>query len=339
MNSKPVTSITPSAILQLGSAFWGSKTLLSAVGMGLFTELAKEPLDAEALRLRLGLQERGAKDFFDALVSLGMLDRVDGRYANTPATDLYLDRNKSSYIGAWLEMADRRLFRIWDSLTTALQTGKPQNEFGEDDPFNAMYSNDETLESFVNEMTAVSAPVVKDIINFFSWEKYHSFIDIGTVRGGVPVMIARAHTHLTGGGFDLPQVKPMFDRYVSGVGLADRLKFYPGDFHTQPLPSADVLIMGHILVDWDNSVKQKLLTKAYEALPKGGALIVYDMVIDDDRRQNTMGLLMSLNMLLETTGGCEYTGAECTSWMRNIGFSEISITPIAASHSMIVGIK
>lgn len=339
MSSTHAGPITPTAILKLGSAFFGSKTLLSAVGLGLFTELAKGPLDGETLRLRLSLDERGARDFFDALVALRMLERSDGRYANTPETDLYLDRNKPSYIGAWLEMAERRLFHIWSSLTPGLRTGQPQNEFVDADPFGTMYAEQSTLESFVTEMTAVSMPVVQDIIRAFDWDRYQTFIDIGTAQGALPVMLARARPPLTGGGFDLPQVRPAFEKYVAAQGLSERLRFYPGDFRAEPLPSADVLIMGHILVDWDTAMKQSLLAKAHAALPQGGALLVYDMVIDDDRRENAMGLLMSLNMLLETAGGGEYTGADCTGWMREIGFTEVSITPLPTSHSMIVGIK
>lgn len=339
MQSTQGAPVTPGPILQLGSAFFGSKALLSAVGLGLFTELAKGPLDAETLRQRLGLGARGARDFFDALVALRMLERADGRYANTPATDLYLDRNKPTYIGAWLEMADRRLFRIWGSLTAGLATDKPQNEFGEADPFGTMYGDEKALQAFVSEMTAVSLPVAHALPEVFPWEKYRTFIDVGTAQGALPVMMAKARPHLTGGGFDLPQVRPAFERYVAAHGLSDRLRFYPGNFLEGPLPTADVLVMGHILVDWDTATKRMLIEKAHAALPEGGALVVYDMVIDDERRENAMALLMSLNMLLETTGGGEYTGADCAGWMRAAGFSESRVVPLAASHSMVVGIK
>ena len=119
----------PEAILQLGTAFWGSKTLLSAVELGLFSELASSgPLDAEALRERLDLHPRSARDFFDALVALGMLERDNGLYRNTDDTDLFLDRAKPSYVGGMLEMLNARLFGFWNSLTEGLRTGEPQNE-------------------------------------------------------------------------------------------------------------------------------------------------------------------------------------------------------------------
>jgi hypothetical protein len=127
--------------------------------------------------------------------------------------------------------------------------------------------------------------------------------------------------------------------YVDSHNLGDRLRFYPGDFFEDPLPAADVLVMGHVLHDWDLEVKRMLLAKAYETLPEGGALIVYDAVIDDDRSENAFGLLMSLNMLIETPGGFDYTGADCTSWMREAGFRETRVEHLVGPDSMVVGIK
>ena len=164
-------------------------------------------------------------------------------------------------------------------------------------------------------------------------------IDIGCAQGAVPVAIASAHEHLVGGGFDLPPIRPVFDAHINRHGLADRLSFTPGDFFADPLPEADVLVMGHILHDWSLDEKLMLLRKAYEALPPGGALIVYESIIDDARRANTFGLLMSLNMLIETQDGFDYTGADCQSWMTDIGFQDTYVQPLAGPDSMVVGIK
>jgi len=161
----------------------------------------------------------------------------------------------------------------------------------------------------------------------FPWQSYNTFADIGTAQGMVPATLARAHPHLIGAGFDLPEVKPIFDEFIAGRGVSDRVKFLAGNFLTDPsLPSANVLIMGHILHDWDLAQKRMLLEKAFAALPKGGALIVYETMIDDERRENAMGLLMSLNMLIETPGGFDFTGADCQAWMRDAGFSETRVT-------------
>jgi SAM-dependent methyltransferase len=338
-----MTTVTPEKILQLGSAFWGSKTLLSAVELGLFTHLARSgPLNLADLRAALGLHERGARDFFDALVALGMLHRLpDGHYANTSESELYLDRNKPSYVGGMLEMLNGRLYRFWGNLSEGLRTGAPQNEIRHGEPglFEALYADPARLELFLGAMTGISLPVGRAMAAAFGWREHRTFADIGCAQGGLTAEIARAHPHLTGLGFDLPPVRPVFERYVAQHALDKQLIFREGDFFKEPLPSADVLVMGHILHDWGLADKKMLLTKAYEALPTDGALIVYDAMIDDDRRQNIFGLLMSLNMLIETPEGFDYTGADCRGWMKEAGFVEVMQQPLQGPYSMVVGRK
>lgn len=331
---------TPDAILQLGLGFWASKTLLSAVELGLFTTLAQGPLTAKAVMAKLRLQPRGTIDFLDALVSLGMLEHTGDEYGNTAATDLFLDRNKTSYIGGMLEMANDRLYKFWGSLTDALCTGHPQNEVkAGENFFAAVYQEPDRLKQFLHAMTGISMGAALAIAEKFPWERHHTVIDIGAAEGCVPAQLALRHPHLTGGGFDLPPVGPVFEEYVESLGLADRMRFYPGDFFVDPLPSADVLVMGRILHDWSLEEKLMLLRKANQALPDGGALIVYDSIIDDDRRANTFGMLMSLNMLIETEAGFDYTGADCRSWMADVGFRDSYVEPLVGPDSMVVGIR
>jgi hypothetical protein len=336
-----ISTVTPDRIMELGLGFWASKTLLSAVELGVFTELAGGPLDAQTLGGRLGLHPRGLPDFLDSLVSLRMLERDNaGRYANTPETDAFLDRTKPAYIGGMLEMAGARLYPFWGSLTEALRSGRPQNEARSGGNFfEALYADPARLENFLSAMTGLSHGAAGAIARKFPWSDYRTFIDVGGAQGGLPVQVALAHEHLTGGNFDLPSVGPIFEKYVTRHGLSDRLRFYPGDFFNDPLPSADVLVMGHILHDWDLEEKRRLLAKAYDALPSGGALIVYEALIDDDRRENATGLLMSLNMLIETPGGFDYTGADCQLWMREAGFRQTRVEHLAGPDSMVVGFK
>ncbi len=336
----PKRAITPDAIMQLGLGFWGSKTLLSAVELGLFTELAKGPLDGETLRSRLQLHPRSARDFFDALVALGMLKRTGSRYANTPETAAFLDRNKPSYMGGMLEMANARLYRFWGSLTEGLRTGRPQNEAktGEDF-FGALYADPQRLEGFLKAMTGLSLGSARAIAKKFPWKKYRTFVDVGCAQGGVAVEIALAHKHLRGGGMDLPVVRPVFEAYARQRGVDKRMTFHEGDFFKAPLPKADVIIMGHILHDWNLEEKLMLLRKAYEALPAGGAVIIHESLIDDGRKTNAFGLLMSLNMLIETHGGFDYTGADCRDWMKQVGFRRTQVARLTGPDGMVVGYK
>ncbi|MGH9415418.1 MAG: methyltransferase [Terriglobales bacterium] len=329
----------PGAIMQLGLGFWGSKALLSAVELGVFTALAAGPLSAAALEQKLGLHGRATRDFLDALVALGMLDRDDraGVYANTAETALFLDRNKPSYVGGVLEMANARLYPFWGKLTAALRTGEPQAESGGD--FKALYDDPERLRGFLRAMTGISMGSGRAIAAAFPWTDFHSFADVGTAQGGVAAQIALAHPHLSGVGFDLAPVRPVFEEYVAGLGLEARLRFQEGDFWQDALPRAEVIVLGHILHDWNLEQKKQLLARAFEALPAGGALIVHDAIIDDERRKNAFGLLMSLNMLVETQGGFDYTGADCRGWMREAGFKSSRLAPLAGPDVMVVAIK
>lgn len=326
--------------MQVGFGFWSSKVLLSAVELGIFTELARSPGDVESVRTRVGLHPRAARDFLDTLVALGFLQREDGVYRNTSDTDLFLDRNKPSYIGGILEMANVRLYATWGALTQALRTGKPQSGMKEGATVAEMlHADPEGSVIFLRAMSAVSRGANMAIARQFPWSKYRSVVDLGTAQGDLVVQITTAHPHLTAIGFDFPPVRPVFERYVAEHGVADRARFVEGDFFADPIPSADVIIMGHILHGVGLDDKQTLVRKAYDALPEGGALIVYEALIDDERRTNAFGLLMSLNMLVETREGFDYTGADCTSWLRAAGFRETRVEHLVGPDSMVVGIK
>ena len=331
----------PAKILETGMAFWASKTLLSAVEMGLFTELASGPRGFEELRGRMGLHERGARDFFDTLCALGFLQKTNDVYANTRDTDLFLDRKKPSYIGGLLEMANQRLYPFWGHLTEALRTGLPQSEMksGGKSFFEALYAEPARLKHFLASMTGLSHGANLAIAKKFSFADYKTFVDVGTAQGDLAVQIALANPHLRGVGFDLPEVAPTFEEYAAATGVADRLTFAGGSFLDAPLPKADVVLMGHILHDWDLAEKKMLIAKAYDALPAGGALIIYEAIIDDARSTNAFGLMMSLNMLIETPGGFDYTGADCIGWMKDAGFRDCRVEHLIGPDSMVIGVK
>ncbi len=340
--SSTAANPTPDHIMQIGLGFWESKTLLSAVEMGVFTELADGAREISELSGRLGLHPRSARDFLDVLVALGFLQRSQTSYRNAPDADLFLDRNKPSYIGGVLEMANARLFGFWNHLTEGLRTGQPQNEAKKDataSPFTALYADPARLKGFLAAMSGISHGANLAIARKVLWAEYRTYADLGTAQGDLAVQIALANPHLTGIGLDLPEVAPVFEEYAEKNGVSDRVQFQPGNFFEDALPAVDVLTMGHILHDWNLEQKKMLIAKAYEVLKPGGALVVYDALIDDDRSQNVFGLLMSLNMLIETPGGFDYTGADCIGWMKEAGFREAHVEHLLGPDSMVVGMK
>ena len=318
-----------------------SKTLLTAVELGVFTELAERPLALGEMQRRLQLHPRSVHDFLDALVAFGLLLKKKNGYANSPEASVFLDKRKPSYIGGILEMANARLYPFWGGLTEGLRTGQPQNEVkqGKAGLFEELYNDPARLRGFLHAMTGLSMGANMAIARKFPWAGYKTFVDVGTAEGGLAVEVAKANRHLAGAGFDLPVVQPHFEAYVQRAGVADRVKFRPGSFFDQPLPNADVVMMGHILHDWNLEQKMMLLEKAYAAIPKGGACIVYEAIIDDKREKNVFGLLMSLNMLIETPGGFDYTGADCSGWMKQVGFKRTRVEHLIGPDSMVVGIK
>src|SRR5215467_2924365 len=334
------STLTADRIKNLAFAFREAKVVLSAVELGLFTVLAEGPLALEELRDRIAINPRGARDFFDALVAVGLLQRnEDGLYANSADSDLYLDRRKDTYIGGELDHANTQLYGRWLSLTSGLRTGEPQTGAGPAGNYPGFYSDPVGLDAFLRAMTGATLLPAKALTLKFPWRGYATVVDIGCAQGCLPVQIAQAHGHISGGGFDLSQVKPAFEAYVRKHHLEGRLQFYGGDFFRVPLPRADVLVMGRVLHNWDLTRKKVLLRKAYEALPVGGALVVYERMIDDERRQNATGLLSSLNMLVMTAGGFDYTAADCIDWMREVGFHDIGRDMLTTEQSMVVGTK
>jgi hypothetical protein len=329
----------PQRITEIAYGFWQSKALFSAIELNVFTILADGSLGLGTLTSRVGIHQRGARDFLDALVALGILDRdAEGHYSNTPESDLYLVEGKPTYIGAHLKHLNARHYQNWAMLTRALVSGEPQSTLGKGN-YNTLYADETQQELFLSGMTAGTLLAARTLAKNFPWNRYQSLMDVGTAQGCLPVEIARVHPHLRAGGFDLPTVEPVFAGYVTSHGMSDRVTFHPGDFLVDQLPTADVLVMGRILHNWDDTIRTMLLSKAYRAVAPGGALIVYDPLIGAERRNDPHGLLSSLNMLIETPGGSEYTVTECQEWMTQAGFEQIKAERLLDMHTAVIGLK
>jgi hypothetical protein len=331
--------------MQTATAFWASKTLLTAVEFDLFTTLSGRSMTADELGEALGVHPRGRFDFFDALVALGFLEREgdgpDGRYRNTPATAAFLDKGSPSYIGGMPEMLNARLFGFWDGLGEALRTGEPQNEIKHTGKpmFEALYADQARLGQFLEAMTGFQAANFQLLAERFDFGRYETVTDVGGALGLLSCVVGAEHPHLRFTTFDLPPVAPLAERHVERVGMDDRVAVVSGDFFQDPLPPADVVTMGNILHDWDLDGKRTLIRKAYDALPEGGAFVAIENLIDDARRENAFGLLMSLNMLIEFGDAFDYTFADFQGWGREVGFTRFDVLPLAGPTSAAVAYK
>ena len=337
--------VDPSHIMQVGMGFFASKTLLSAVELGVFTELGSGALTGDQLGEKLGLHPRGIYDFLDGLVSLGLLERdgdgPEGRYTNTPDGAVFLDKGSPAYIGGIMEMANARLYPFWANLTEALQTGKPQNEVKHTGAsmFEELYSDPARLEQFMQAMSGISMGPFMALAEAFDFSKYETLCDVGGATGQLSRIVASRHPHLRCTSFDLPVVAPIAEKHIAAAGLSDRVAAAAGDFFVDPLPKADVITMGLILHDWNLERKMHLIRSAYDALPEGGVFIVIENLIDDARRQNVFGLMMSLNMLIEFGDAFDFTGADFAGWCKDVGFQKVESLPLAGPTSAGVAYK
>jgi hypothetical protein len=331
--------IDPSHIMQVGMGFWPSKTLLSAVELELFTRLGSDSMTGAQIAEALDLHARAIPDFPDALVAIGLLDRdgegADAAYRNTQEAAVFLDKSSPVYIGGILEMANARLYRFWGDLTTALQTGKPQNEIMHTGKamFEELYSDPDRLEQFMEAMAGISMGPFQALADKFDFSRYETLCDVGGATGQLSLIVANRHPHLRCTSFDLPVVEPIARRKIEAAGLNGRVTAAAGDFFAEPLPKADVVTMGLILHDWNLERKMQLIKAAYDALPEGGAFIVIENLIDDARRENVFGLMMSLNMLIEFGDAFDFTGADFAGWCKEVGFKEVEIVPLAGPTS------
>ena len=338
---------SPATIMQIGSGFWASKVLLSAVNFELFTKLADyKTMTATQIKNDLGLKctDRNVFDFLDTLTGFGFLKREGiletAKYSNGTDTDIFLDKNKPTYMGGILEMMNARLYGFWGNLEEGLKTGQMQNEAKNgENLFDAIYADPERLKIFAHGMTGIQMGGFIAFANAFDFSKYKTMTDVGGSAGMLSLMVAKHQSHITCTTFDLPAIEPIAKETIEQFQMTDSVKTARGDFFKDPIPSADIVTMGNILHDWDEETKLMLMKKAYDALPSGGAFVAIENIIDDERKQNVFGMMMSLNMLIETSTGFDYTFADFNKWANKVGFKSTTLLPLAGPTSAAIAYK
>ena len=334
----------PSPILQAAFGFWTSKVLLTAVEFGLFTKLGSRRVSGQELGRELGLHPRGIGDFFDALVAMKFLGRdgngPESRYFNTPAGPIPRP-HQPALRRRHPRDAQRPLFKFWHDLPEALRTGKPQNEVkhSQKPMFEELYSDLPRLEQFMGAMTGLSRINFEAFAEKFDFSPFKTLCDVGGATGLLCIEVAKRHPHLRCTSFDLPAVEPVAKNAIAAAGLSGRVATASGDFFNDPLPKADLITMGMILHDWNLEKKMHLIRAAYDALPPGGALVAIEALIDDERRENVFGLLMSLNMLIEFGDAFDYSAADFRKWCSEVGFKRFEVIHLAGPSSAAIAYK
>lgn len=338
-------ALDPSRILETGFGFWSSKVLLTAIELEVFTQLDNKSMSGVTLGDILGLHPRAIWDFFDTLVALKFLDRQgtgkQALYKNTISTDFFLNKNKPSYIGGILEMSNRRSYKYWDDLETALKTGQPQNEIKhiQRSLFDVLYENPPQLEQFMNAMRSASMANFQAFTKKFDFNGYQTLCDVGGATGLLSCLVTKQHPHMLCTTFDLPVIEPIARKWIGKEQLTDSVRVLSGDFFKQSLPEADIITMGMVLHDWNLEKKKHLIRLAYDALPDNGVFIAIENLIDNDRRENAFGLMMSLNMLIELGDAFDFTDEDFRSWCQEAGFRRFQVLHLAGPCSAAIAYK
>ncbi|MGV4924078.1 methyltransferase [Streptomyces sp. BHT-5-2] len=328
----------PLPVLELAMAFYGSRALMSALELGVFTALAEGAVDRTVLEEKLGLHSRTSRDFLDSLVALGLLTREGGEYANSALAQRFLVRGTDPYVGGFAEMGSASLYPLWGKLTDTLRTGDPQ--IPEDSNFfEGLYRRPDAARKFMDAMDAFNADIAATLDELADWESYATLTDVGGARGDLAARLVTAYPQLSAVCMDLPGVRALFDERVREAGVADRVTFHSADFVSDALPASDAYIFGHILHGRDLDQRRDLVARAYAGLNPGGSLFIYDRMIDDNRDTKVLSLLGSLGMALVSRIGSEYTPSDCRSWLEEAGFQVVDVRPLAVTDTIIVARK
>jgi hypothetical protein len=309
------------AIVRLNTSYFQAKALQSAVELGLFKLLADRPATVDEIRAKLELKHRFIKDFLDALVSLELLESEGGSYRNSALAAEYLVPNMPIYLGGTAVQHARMHYHAWASLTEALRDGKAKSAVAAQGPaaYAKYYEDLDRARQVMTHMDAHNSFTADELAGHIDWGRYRSFVDIGGARGNVAARLVLAHPHLHGGVFDVPALKPLYDELMQRLGTADRVQFHGGDFFADPLPPADVLILGHVLPDWPQDQRHELAEHAFNALPRGGSVVIYDPMIDESERDPAV-LLQRINQTMLRDDASTYSISEGREYVEQAGF-------------------
>lgn len=331
---------SPEVLLGQAMAFQHAKLVMTALDVGLFELLREGPATEERVRERLGLHRRGTGHFLGALAELGVLAREGDMFVNGPAVRASLLSDSPAQLGGFLRMADHVMYPAWGQLTEGLRTGRPQAAtYSGDDMFGELYDSADNRDGLVRMAEDASRPLIPALVDRFDWSGVSTVLELGGCRGNVLAGIVDAHPHLKGTVLDLPQLEPAFDEHMASLGMTNRVSFRAGDFFTDRLPEADVLMIGHAFVDWDNEQRQDLLRATFPSVAPGGAFLIWDPIIVPGRDSYLRNMVRSINMQLMTPHGAGYTFEQCEGWLRDVGYCTAEARELGHDVTLVVARK
>ena len=336
----------PRDIYDVANRFAEAQGLLAAVELGLFTALDEGGASVDELCRGLGLDPRPAADFLHLLIVLGLIEEEGDKLRNSAAAQRFLVDGKPDYLGSSLGLYGSLLYPSWSGIAAALRGtvgdsgDEPKGDDWTSDFFATVSGDPEALEKFLEGSESENLASEELMTDAVDWSVYRSVLDVGGARGRHASHIARIAPHLKVGVFDLPPLAPFFEKLMASRGVSERTDFHAGDFFTDDLPAADVVLMAGVLHNWSPDVRRMLVGKAAKAVNPGGLLLVLDKM-QDDRRTDKANLITSLTIFLSTRGGgSKYTESECRAYLTEAGFDGVTARPFgAAGHVLVTGGK
>ncbi len=320
-----MNSPDPAPVIDLIDAFRRSKTMFAAVALGVFDRLEREPADAATLAAQIGAQPEALERLLDACVGLGFLGKENGRYANRPVASSFLCRTSDRTLSGYILYSNDVLFPMWAHLEDAIREGghRWKQTFGIDGGiFDHFFQTEEAMRSFLRGMHGYGALSSPKVVAAFDLSRFHRLVDLGGATGHLAIAASERYAHLRAAIFDLPRVVEVAREETARSSNRSRIELIAGDFFNDELPEADLFALGRILHDWSDEKIRTLLEKIYRRLPAGGALLVVERLLVEDKSGPTTALMQSLNMLI-CTEGRERTLSEYTKLLESAGFRDV----------------
>ncbi|MBV8896173.1 MAG: hypothetical protein JO051_06665 [Acidobacteriaceae bacterium] len=331
----------PAAILDLIQAFRRSKTMFTAVGLGIFDQLEEEPRTSDALATALHVNASALKRLLNGCVSLKLLRRDADVYHNTPAASRFLVSNSPDTLSGYIRYSDESLWALWSHLDDAVREGANRwtQAFGSRDAlFDHYFRDDDAARSFLGGMHGLGQIGSRLIVRAFDLSRFHRMVDLGGATGHMAIAACEAYPELRATVLDLPKVERFAKPHIETSSVADRVQFVAGDFFAQDLPPGDLYTLGRILHDWDERKIAALLEKISRSLAPGGGLLIAETLMDNDQSGPVYTLMQDLNMLV-CTDGRERTASEYSALLESYGFQQVEFHRTGLLVDAILAIK